>query len=101
LQSVNSALKKFLPKLDETLVRVGAFKLACLPFTEDMKIKLEEWKKLLATKIAQDVPQNDTQKEEALSTYDSTWDPLMALLRKMDAHKAASRSPDEYFFVLC
>ena len=97
-KTINTALAKNLPALDENLVRIGAFRLASLPFTEDMRIRLYEWKTMMAQKVL--VTENNNDKKENSTNIDFTWDPLVVLLRKMEQRKtSANKPPEEYFFV--
>lgn len=108
LQKLQKVIDTKIPVLKDVL-RIGAFRLICLPYTPEMRVKLDEWKKAQAEKIQKDTmdSKDDANEEEQAKKevpefgYDFTWDPLLVLMYQADKNLANTQmKPPEAFFVM-
>jgi hypothetical protein len=86
-----STIEKHLPMLQD-IIRVGAFRLACCPLTDDMKLKIDDWN----GKIGQQKMQRQQQPKKNWKC-DFSSDPVIELLNR--EHKELPEKPTDAYFV--
>jgi hypothetical protein len=88
-----------LPALKD-VVRIGAFHLISLPFTQEMRKKVDDANALRANMREASIPPEEPHQEKASFGYDFTWDPLLVLMFQQDKNLAESQlKPPDAFFV--
>jgi len=89
------AIKKNIPILYD-LVRIGAFHLISMPYSDAMKEKHEKW----MAKVRESTAIMNDKVHEQQNLPEITWDPLIILLRQQNSELCQkNQKPSDHFFV--